>query len=186
MPIYEFYCPDNHTIYQFYAKTLAQGQATPKCPDNPKFRMKKLLSAFAITGGGGSDEAAEAQPEATPGDGAEDARMEAAMGAMEKEFAHVDENDPKAMARMMRKMSELTGEKIDGEMEEVVRKLEEGTDPDALEDQLGGDAPGGADDPYGEGGGGEPPSPVDPREPRHRFKVRRPSPRRDPKLYDYP
>jgi len=23
MPIYEYYCPDNHTVYQFYAKTLA-------------------------------------------------------------------------------------------------------------------------------------------------------------------
>ena len=63
------------------------------------------------------------------GDPAEDARMESAMNAMEKEFASVDENDPKAMARMMRRMSELTGEKIDGEMEEVVRKLEEGADP---------------------------------------------------------
>ncbi len=30
MPIYEYYCPDNHTIYQFYAKTLAQGQSMPK------------------------------------------------------------------------------------------------------------------------------------------------------------
>ena len=26
MPIYEYYCPDNHTIYQFYAKTLAEVQ----------------------------------------------------------------------------------------------------------------------------------------------------------------
>ena len=25
MPIYEYYCPDNHTIYQFYAKSIAQG-----------------------------------------------------------------------------------------------------------------------------------------------------------------
>ena len=40
--------------------------------------------------------------------------MESAMNAMEKEFSSVDENDPKAMARMMRRMSELTGEKIDG------------------------------------------------------------------------
>src|SRR4051812_9553891 len=59
MPIYEYYCPDNHTIYQFYAKTLAQGQTTPKCPDNPNYRLKKLVSAFAITSSGASDEAAE-------------------------------------------------------------------------------------------------------------------------------
>ena len=51
------------------------------------------------------------------------------MSAMEGEFSSIDENDPKAMARMMRRMSELTGEKIDGEMEEVVRKLEGGPIP---------------------------------------------------------
>jgi hypothetical protein len=110
--------------------------------------------------------------------------MEAAMGAMEKEFSSVDENDPRAMARMMRRMSELTGEKIDGEMEEVVRKLEEGADPDSLEDQLGGGEGGEGDDPYGEGMGGEQGPPPDPKEPRHRFRARRPL-RRDPKLYDY-
>ena len=188
MPIYEYYCPDNHTIYQFYAKTVAQGQTTPKCPDNPKFRLRKLVSAFAITSGGAKDEAAEKQPQPA-GDPPEDARMDAAVDAMEKEFASLDENDPKAMARMMRRMSELTGEKMEGQFEEVVRKLEEGADPDSLEDQLGPEDPS-EDDPYGGGMGMEGGMPgqkpdQDPKEPRHRFKVRRPAPRRDPKLYDY-
>ena len=185
MPIYEYYCPDNHTIYQFYAKTLAQGQTIPRCPDGPKFRMRKLVSAFAVTKGGKSDSAEETQPAAGTGDPAEDARMEAAMGAMEQEFSNVDENDPRAMARMMRRMSEVTGEKIDGEMEEVVRKLEEGADPDSLEEELGGESPGSMPDPDDEGGGGEPPPAKDPKEPRHRFRVRRTAPRRDPQLYDY-
>jgi hypothetical protein len=185
MPIYEYYCPDNHTIYQFYAKTLTQGQITPKCPDNPAYRMQKLVSPFAITRGGTKEQPSDAPP-GGGSDPAEDARMEAAMSAMEGEFANVDENDPRAMARMMRRMSELTGEKIDGEMEEVVRKLEEGADPDSLEEQLGG-ADTGMDDPYGEGGGmGEGDRPAaDPREPRHRFRVRRTAPRRDPMLYEY-
>ena len=52
MPIYEYYCPENHTIYQFYAKTLAQGKTVPKCPHNPSYRMQKLLSQFAVTSGG--------------------------------------------------------------------------------------------------------------------------------------
>lgn len=192
MPIYEYYCPDNHTIYQFYAKTLAQGQTVPRCPENPKFRMRKVVSAFAITGGGKKDEAGEAPAGAADsGDPVEDAKMEAALNAMEGEFANVDENDPKAMARMMRRMSELTGERIDGEMEEVVRKLEEGADPESLEEQLGGDEPGGMDDPYGDelgmgmGGAGAGEAKPDPKEPRHRFRVRRTAPRRDPKLYDY-
>jgi hypothetical protein len=190
MPIYEYYCPDNHTIYQFYAKTLAQGKSTPRCPENPKFRMKKVVSAFAITSGGPKDDSAAKKPDAAGADPAEDAKMEAAMGAMEQEFSSVDENDPKAMARMMRRMSELTGEKIDGEMEEVVRKLEEGADPDSLEEQLGGgeQPEGGMGDSYGDdmGMGGAPGGPgPDPKEPRHRFKIRRTAPRRDPKLYDY-
>lgn len=184
MPIYEYYCPDNHTVYQFFAKTLAQGATIPRCPDNPAFGMQKMVSGFAITKGGASD---APPPAAGSGaEGADDPRMEAAMAAMESEFSHVDENDPRAMGRMMRRMAELTGEKLDGEMEEVVRKLEEGADPDSLEEQLGGDATGGeGDDPYGDpmGGAGDPPA--DPQEPRHRFRTRPRAPRRDPQLYDY-
>ncbi len=50
MPIYEFYSPDTNKIYSFYAKTLAQGRIVPKCPDNPKARMRKLISGFAVVG----------------------------------------------------------------------------------------------------------------------------------------
>lgn len=186
MPIYEYYCPDNHTIYQFYAKTLAQGQTVPKCPQNPNFRMRKVMSSFAVTGRAKEEHGAPGQEQGGVGDPAEDARMEAAMSAMEREFSHVDENDPRAMARMMRRMAELTGEKIDGEMEEVVRKLEEGADPESLEEEMGGDAGGmDADDPYGEGMGmGEKPD-ADPKEPKQRFRVKRRAPTRDPKLYDF-
>jgi hypothetical protein len=117
--------------------------------------------------------------------------MEAAMDAMEREFAHVDENDPRAMARMMRRMAELTGEKIDGQMEDVVRKLEEGADPESLEDELGGAGDGATDD-AGDAGGadggadGGAPDGAAKKEGRFRFKIRRrPPARRDPKLYDY-
>jgi hypothetical protein len=166
-------------VYQFYAKTLAQGRTVPPCPDNPKYLMRKVVSSFAVTKGGKSEDA-PAAPAPVGGDAAEDARMEAAMGAMEQEFASVDENDPRAMGRMMRRMAELTGEKIDGEMEEVVRKLEEGAEPDTLEEALGGGA---GDDPAGDGAGH---IPADPKEARHRFRARATAPRRDPKLYDYP
>ncbi len=184
MPIYEFYCAENHTVYQFYAKTLAQGKIIPKCPDNPAFPMVKLLSKFAVTSPGKSEAQPSVRDAGGSGGAAEDPRMEAAMNAMEKEFSHVDENDPRAMGRMMRRMAELTGEKIDGEMEEVVRKLEEGADPDSLEEQLGGDEAGengvpGADEPSAPG------APSNPREGQHRFRVRRDQPVRDPKLYDY-
>jgi hypothetical protein len=169
MPIYEFYCPDNHRIYQFYARTLAQGATVPKCPDNPKFRMQKALSAFSV-GGAARGEGGEGLAPAA--DGAQDPRMEAAMGAMEREFSSVDESDPRAMGRMMRRMAELTGEKIGGDMEEVVRKLEEGADPDSLEEHFGADAADGPED-------------VATAESRVRRRTRRAAPTRDPKLYDY-
>ncbi|MDB4474517.1 FmdB family transcriptional regulator, partial [Opitutaceae bacterium] len=102
MPIYEFFCPDNNTVYQFYAKSVAQGETIPRCPDNPKFRLQKMVSGFAITKGGTAD---EPSPNPTAEAGAQDdPKMEAAMAAMESEFAQVDENDPKAMGRMMRRM----------------------------------------------------------------------------------
>lgn len=188
MPIYEYYCPKNHTVYQFFARSLAQGRTTPKCPDNPRWALRRVVSQFAFTGRARVQKEAEAG--APDGDAADDARMEAAMGAMETEFSAMDENDPRAMARMMRRMSELTGEKIDGEMEEVVRKLEEGADPDELEEKLGagaGGPEGGEDDPFGESPGGPPANEAEKKEARMRYKLRRAltAPRRDPKLYDY-
>lgn len=183
MPIYEYYCARNHTVYQFYARTIAQGRTTPPCPDNPRWPLKRVVSQFAFTGL--AREPATNDP-ADPAAG-EDPRLEAAMQAMEREFESIDENDPKAMARMMRRMSELTGEKIDGEMEEVVRKLEEGADPESLEETLGGEDSPGEDDPYGEGPGSPPPADTGKTEARMRWKLRRASaPRRDPRLYDYP
>src|ERR1051325_1525224 len=101
MPIYEYYCPDNHTIYQFFARTIAQGKTVPKCPADPKFRMVKVVSSFAVVDRGRKEPASE--PAGGGGDPAEDARMEAAMGAMEQEVSHVDENDPRALGRMMRR-----------------------------------------------------------------------------------
>jgi hypothetical protein len=192
MPIYEYYCPDNNRIYQFYAKTVAQAEKTPKCPDNPAFRMVKMLSGFAIGGAsrksvreeaqsaGKSPEAAGPMGDDTGGppaggggpDPADDPRMESAFSEMEREMESIDENDPRAMGRMMRRMSELTGEHLDGEMEEMVRKLEEGQDPEKLEEQFG-DAlggPEGGEDDEGFGGGGG-------------FGGRSPS--RDPNLYEY-
>lgn len=174
MPIYEYYCPDNNKIYQFYAKTVAQGETVPKCPDDPDYRMVKRVSGFAIgsnpSKSGVEGSANEGEPMGEAGEGLDDPRMEAAFGQLEREMESVDENDPKAMGRMMRRMSELTGENLDGEMEEVVRKLEEGQDPEKIEEEMGdvlGDP--GDEDPGGYGGMGGMGAP----------------PMRDPNLYDY-
>ena len=53
----------------------------------------------------------------------------------------VDENDPKSMARWMRKMSSEMGEELGSEFNEVVDRLESGEDPESIErsmPELGG------------------------------------------------
>jgi hypothetical protein len=56
-------------------------------------------------------------------------------------LAGLDENDPKSIARWMRKMSSEMGEDLGSEFNEVVDRLEAGEDPEAIErsmPELGG------------------------------------------------
>ena len=178
MPIYEFYCPENHTVYSFFARSLACAGKTPRCPDNPAFRMERLLSRFSVP-----RRTSARKPEA-PGAGPEDARMEAALAQMEREFAGMDESnpDPRMLARMMRRMSDLTGEGLPGQMEEVVRRMEAGEDPEKLEAEFGDlmdeSMPDEAADP--EDAGAAPGT----RKLREQLRRLRDQPRRDPTLYE--
>ncbi len=63
--------------------------------------------------------------------------MEAEMMRFAAEMEHLDENDPKAMAGAVRKMTELAGEPVTPAMEEMIRRLEAGEDPDRIEEDLG-------------------------------------------------
>ncbi len=172
MPIYEFYCPDNHRIYSFLARSLAYSAAIPRCPDNPRFQLRKSISSFAFIG------KATEKPDLPGGaDDLDDPRMMALMAEMEKEISGLDEEnpDPRAMARMMRKMGELGGQPMPAAVEEMIARMEKGEDPEKLEEEYG-DAVEGFD-PMGEGEGGEPGGKSGPR-----FRLGRP--RRDPKLYE--
>ena len=68
------------------------------------------------------------------------------MDRMMAEADGIDENDPRAMGRFMRTMAEETGEPVPDEMNEVIRRLESGEDPESIEEQMGdllGEDPGG-------------------------------------------
>ena len=133
MPIYEFYCADNHRIYSFLARSLRYAGLTPRCPDNPKFPMERMISNFSVTG------RAKEKSEMPGETEADDPRMEAAMAEMEREFGGMDSDnpDPRQLARMMRKMSALTGDKVPAPMEEMIRRMESGEDPEKLEQEFG-------------------------------------------------
>ncbi len=131
MPIYEFFSPDTNKVYSFYARTLAQGRATPRCPDQPNARMERMISRFAVTGRAVEKSADAPDPS--------DPRMERIMSEMQSEMAGMDESnpDPKALGRMMRKMTEATGQEMPKEMEQMIRRMEAGEDPEKLEGEFG-------------------------------------------------
>jgi len=48
-----------------------------------------------------------------------------------------DENDPKQAANLMRKLTEMTGLNLSPRMEEALRRMEAGEDPDQIEQEMG-------------------------------------------------
>jgi hypothetical protein len=143
MPIYEFVSRDTGKIYSFFAHSTSYAEKIPFCPDGKKFKMEKVISGFSITGGNEKQsEEAEKSDSIDPNDpfsGMDSNQAEKVMKELEGAIGGMDEDnpDPKQMGHLMRKMSEITGESMDEPMEEVVRKLEEGADPNELEDKMG-------------------------------------------------
>ena len=146
MPIYEFLCRQCNRIYSFHSFKVAS-EKTPMCPKCSATDLRRVPSSFGISsapkvgeGGGGADD----------GPDFDDPRVEREMMRFASELENMDENDPRAMAKAVRKMTELAGEPITPAMEEMIRRLEAGEDPDRIEEDLG-DA---LEEEVGEGGGG--------------------------------
>ena len=56
---------------------------------------------------------------------------------MAGELGESDLEDPRTMARMMRRLAESSGEKVTPAMSEMFRRMEAGEDPEELEEELG-------------------------------------------------
>ncbi|MBN1129196.1 MAG: hypothetical protein JXA71_09435, partial [Chitinispirillaceae bacterium] len=67
----------------------------------------------------------------------DESRMEKAMEALASEAEHIDENDPRQAADLMRKFSAMSGLRLGDKMEGALAKLEAGADPESLEAELG-------------------------------------------------
>ncbi len=79
----------------------------------------------------------------------EDPRVEREMMRLMEQAEGIDENDPRQLGRLMRRMTEITGEPMEPGMEEALRRLESGEDPEKIEEEMGDlldgpDAPGGS------------------------------------------
>jgi putative FmdB family regulatory protein len=128
MPIYEYRCGNCQQrvgIFQTYAE---YGKKKVACPNCGSKKLARLISRVRVAK-------------------SEDARLESM--ADPSNFGDLDENDPKSMAKFMKKMGSEMGEDLGPEFGEVVDRLEAGEDPEAIEQSMpdlgGGDA-GGMDD----------------------------------------
>jgi putative FmdB family regulatory protein len=159
MPIYEFACPKCRKIFNFLSKRVNPDRI-PVCPKCGYKKLIKEISRFAMIKG-------VAEPKAAGPEGPDDLagmpdldspKMERFMRDMERDMEHMDENNPKHMAHMMRKMKEIMpADALPKELDVAIKRLEAGEDPEKIEEDMGdilGDAMGGMDDEGGMGGMG--------------------------------
>jgi len=156
MPIYEYACPKCRVIFNFLSKRLKPGRS-PACPKCGNRKMAKQVSRFALSRRL-KEPAAKTQSEGSEGPmpDLDDPRVEHAMMELERDMEHLDENNPKHMAHMMRKMKDLMPPgSVPKELDVAIKRLEAGEDPEKIEEDMGdllGDFMGGEED--GPGGGG--------------------------------
>ncbi|MFZ1119972.1 MAG: zinc ribbon domain-containing protein [Candidatus Binataceae bacterium] len=122
MPIYEYQCEKCRKRTSVLTMRVSE-RVEAVCQHCGSVRMRRLMSRFA-----------------TPR--SEESRMDALSDP--SSFSGIDENDPKSIARALRKMGKEMGDEMGGpEFDEAVDQLESGG---GLDDDDGGDDGGGSDD----------------------------------------
>ncbi len=144
MPVYEFLCTKCNRIYSFHSFSVS-AEKVPVCPRCGEKDLSRVPSRFGVAA---SSKAANVGADA--GADAEDPRVEREMMRFAAELENMDENDPRAMASAVRRMTEIAGEPVTPAMEEMIRRLEAGEDPEKVEEEMG-DA---LEEEMGEEGGG--------------------------------
>ena len=130
MPIYEFYCHKCNTVYNFFARS-AHTDRIPNCPKCKRVKLKRQMSIFARVSGRKDEGPGEDMPPI------DEAKMEKAMAMLAGEAEKMNEDDPRQAASLMRKLSETTGMSLGPGMEEALRRLERGEDPEQIEAEMG-------------------------------------------------
>ncbi len=120
MPIYEYRCPicQKKSSRIWMRIPAAAEESSLVCPACGATKLARVMSRFS-------------SPKS------EERRLESL--ADDSSLAGLDENDPQGMARLMRKMSEETGEPLEGEDAEMLERMEAGEMPPDDEGGTNGD-----------------------------------------------
>lgn len=125
MPIYEYRCHNCKRRVSIFWRSfgeLESENAAPHCPRCGGANLTRLISRVAVVR-------------------SEDSRLDDLTDS--SMLDGLDEDDPKSIARWMRRMSREAGEDLGPEFDEVVDRLETGQSPEEIEESmpdLGGDA----------------------------------------------
>lgn len=116
MPVYEYRCNGcGRRVTLFFRSFSEIGAMSPRCSFCGGEDLTRLISRVAALK-------------------SEESRLEAL--ADPSSLAGLDENDPKSIARWMRKMSSEMGEDLGDEFHEVVDRLEAGDSPEEIEKSM--------------------------------------------------
>lgn len=122
MPVYEYLCQSCGRRFSRFFWRMADAE-NPKCRCGSD-KLEQLVSRVAMV----KSEESRLEGLADPG-----------------KWGDVDENDPKSMARMMKRLGGEMGEDLGPEFNEAIDRLEAGEDPEAVEQSMGLDESGAAD-----------------------------------------
>ena len=116
MPIYEYYCGDcRRRVSVFFRTFSAASSEEARCPRCESSNLRRLVSKVAVLK-------------------SEESRLD---NMADPSFmAGLENEDPRALAGFMRKMSDEMGEPMDPEMHEVIDRLEKGESPEEIEKSM--------------------------------------------------
>ena len=126
MPIYEYECQGCRRRVSLLVRSLA-GHTSPRCPRCGSAELSRLMSRFAMVK-------------------SEDARLES-LGDP-SQYGDLDENDPKSVARFMKRMGQEMGEDLGDDLDAAMDEAmsEGGGEGEGALEGDSGPAAGGADD----------------------------------------
>jgi putative FmdB family regulatory protein len=111
MPFYQFRCLECKKRFEVFLSYSDYGQKPVSCPHCASGNVQRRIGRIRIAR-------------------SEDSRLEDLADPSSLEGL---EDDPRALGRMMRKMSQEAGEDMGGEFDEVIDRLEAGQSPEDIE-----------------------------------------------------
>lgn len=117
MPIYEYVCFDCRKRVSVFFRNFSEADTgEARCPICNGTNLRRLVSRVAVLK-------------------SEEGRLEDLADSSFMEG--LEQEDPRALAGFMRRMSDEMGEPLDDEMSEVIDRLEAGESPEAIDESLG-------------------------------------------------